>query len=537
VQGSHLISTPLDRRALALAGAALIVGAAIALLTFGQVATFVVAAAAVAVVALVFAEPVIGLAFTLFAAPFGPLENIMLGLPIESGQALLLLTLAAWLARMALRRRMGLRTGPLLWPLSLFIATGVLSFFAASSFELWAKECLKWVEVLAVYALVASEVRASSRAVKIVIGAILVSTLFEAALGIYQFGLRGTGPREFAILGDRFYRAYGTFEQPNPFGGYMGLTWPLAAGVALWAWRSLLSGGEEEKRRREAFSSLLLFTAIVATLAMALSALALVLSWSRGAWLGAGAAVVIVFIVALRRPLASLSILAGVAVLVLAFNLTDLLPASLRDRLTDFTQEFTTLDVRGVSVSADNYSVIERLAHWQAAENMIVDRPYAGVGFGNYGAAYEQYRALNWPIALGHAHNYYLNIFAETGVFGLLAYLAMWGAIIARTLWAFGGRRKTDDRPPTTDHRPPTMYDAQAPIVNPKSKIQNPKSILPFLALGFLTAWVHLGVHELVDNLYVANIFLLLGAYLGLLDGLSQQPSAANQTTNVTFDV
>ena len=39
--------------------------------------------------------------------------------------------------------------------------------------------------------------------------------LVQAFIGIWQFGLRDTGPEHFMILG-RFYRAYGTFEQPNP---------------------------------------------------------------------------------------------------------------------------------------------------------------------------------------------------------------------------------------------------------------------------------------------------------------------------------
>ena len=164
-------------------------------------------------------------------------------------------------------------------------------------------------------------------------------------------------------------------------------------------------------------------------------------------------------------------------------NLTSLLPASLVGRLTDFTQEFTSFDVRGVVIDASNYSVIERLAHWQAAENMIVDHPFLGVGFGNYAAAYDQYRALNWPIALGHAHNYYLNIFAETGIIGLLAYLILWGCIFIRTIRALNAPRQ-----------------------------------IAGVALGLLGAWVSLSVHQIVDNLYVANIYLLIGVYLGLLD-------------------
>ena len=51
--------------------------------------------------------------------------------------------------------------------------------------------------------------------------------------GIYQF-LFQVGPEGF-VLFDRFMRAYGTFEQPNPYAGYLGLTLPLAVGLVV-AW-------------------------------------------------------------------------------------------------------------------------------------------------------------------------------------------------------------------------------------------------------------------------------------------------------------
>src|SRR5690606_29605601 len=128
-----------------------------------------------------------------------------------------------------------------------------------------------------------------------------------AVIGIWQFGLRGDGPEHFLILG-RFYRAYGTFEQPNPFGGYMALNASLALGavvgygVEFWTRRR----GDEETRRQgdaatrregrithhalrtmQPLSPLWLsFIALIA----AATGLALVMSWSRGAWLGFAAA-------------------------------------------------------------------------------------------------------------------------------------------------------------------------------------------------------------------------------------------------------
>ncbi|MEW5989441.1 MAG: hypothetical protein AB1791_22670, partial [Chloroflexota bacterium] len=57
-----------------------------------------------AVLLLVFIQPLCGLALALLAGPWGAYENIILGNTLlDSGQALLLLTLVAWIGRGALR--------------------------------------------------------------------------------------------------------------------------------------------------------------------------------------------------------------------------------------------------------------------------------------------------------------------------------------------------------------------------------------------------------------------------------------------------
>jgi putative inorganic carbon (HCO3(-)) transporter len=174
-------------------------------------------------------------------------------------------------------------------------------------------------------------------------------------------------------------------------------------------------------------------------------------------------------------------LVAAAVLLLLAANF-NLLPASITDRISGLTADFQPGDVRGVDIYDENYAVIERLAHWQAAVEMVRAHPWLGVGFGNYEAAYPQYRLMNWIHPLGHAHNYYLNILAETGFLGTAAYLFFWAAVFWQSLrqlgrlgWPWRG-----------------------------------------LALGLLAAWVYLSVHHLVDKLYVNNIYIHLGTMLGL---------------------
>jgi O-antigen ligase len=112
---------------------------------------------------------------------------------------------------------------------------------------------------------------------------------------------------------------------------------------------------------------------------------------------------------------------------------------------------------------------------------MIRDRLWLGVGFGNYEAAYPRYALMRWPMALGHAHNYYLNLAAELGIVGLAAYALFWASAVwqlIRLLRRLGPAERG-------------------------------------VALGLLGAWTALAVHHLVDKLYVNNLYLLIGALLG----------------------
>jgi putative inorganic carbon (HCO3(-)) transporter len=146
-------------------------------------------------------------------------------------------------------------------------------------------------------------------------------------------------------------------------------------------------------------------------------------------------------------------------------------------------------DVRGVGINDANYAVIERLAHWQAALEMFRYNLWTGVGFGCYEPAYWDFALINWPIALGHAHNYYLSIAAETGLIGLIAYLFLWGVILWQS-WRATRRAK---------------------------------GLLRGVAIGLLGTWTHITVHHLLDNLYVNNVHLHIGVLLGLLAFVIQQ--------------
>lgn len=465
-------------------------GLAIALLPQPQIVLLVSFVALLIVGAAIFAEPIIGLALALIVGPFQPLERITLQLPLDSGQIVLALTLVAYAFRWLATGRFP-RTRPqpaIAVAFATFIAVCLVSFFAARDFRDWATECIKWLQIGLVALLVAGE--DDPRKHWVVIGAIFISAAGQAVFGIIQSDLRGFGPPEFRIRGTDSYRAYGTFEQPNPFGGFMGLTWPVAAALAFWASAQLVAGLRATDSRRltqvaraQKWTLMLL---VVAASVTALCIRALVASGSRGALVGAAAAGVALFLASARQPWRLAGLATVLALAALAFDIVNL-PASLEAQLRYFGDPSSAfgLDVRNAHVTPITFSTIERLAHWQAALRMIEVSPWLGVGFGNYAAAYPLFRLLPWENALGHAHNYYLNIFAETGIAGLVTYLALWGLVIAVT-WRLARQ-----------HRPWAFSSA--------------------LCIGVLGAWAHLTAHHLFDKLYVANMHMLIGAYLGLV--------------------
>jgi putative inorganic carbon (HCO3(-)) transporter len=450
---------------------------------------------AAAVVALALIDPVYGLAAALILGPTKPLTDAYApALPLDAGQIALILTLGAWFLHAARRGEVRVPASPFNVPLLVFVGVALLSLTDALSLGYGLNEVIKWAQIVVVMWLAVDFARRGR--LGFVVGAVLTSAAVQAAIGVWQFGLRGNGPEQFLILGGRFYRAYGTFEQPNPYGGFVGMALAVACGVALGALMGWARPVGENLRARRPLSARRVLRAASNAHAPALIGLivlaglllaGLLASWSRGAWLGFGAAAFVMLAAWPRRAWIGLLLAAGAvlaAALAMRFNL---LPGEIAARLTGFTAYFRSFDVRGVDINDLNFSVIERLAHWQAAREMARHNFWLGVGIGNYEPVYAAYALMNWPYPLGHAHNFYLNLFAETGIIGLIAYGALWIVVLWQTWRATRGG---------------------APWQRG-------------LAIGLLGAWTHLLVHSLVDKLYVANLHLHVGVLLGALSYIS----------------
>jgi len=432
-------------------------------------------------------HPSIAIGIMLVIAPLRVLISTEspISFPIDIGQMSLALVLVSWMLYILRKGKLVVLKPSILWiGIAFFVTVTAITAFSAISLTSWLTEWLKWVQVLVVVFIIFNTA-ALHRWEWLVFG-VVAAGLANALVGLYEF-VGGSGAIHLLIeeiTQWRVFRAFGTFGQPNPFGGFMGLVFPIAAMAALGYGYRLLKKPAHQQR-----------IALVAnvgfySMAAAILLVALIASWSRGAWLSIFVSIGIMVIALPRRLFVSVGIIIGIGSLVLLLSASGRLPASITNRISTITNELSsTGDVRGVDVTPANYANVERLAHWQAAVNIATAYPFLGAGFGNYDAAYANYSLIYWEISLGHAHNYYLNVLSETGMIGLAVYITLF-AIVFLSTWQV---RK------------------------------HPDFAIRAIGIGLIGSWTYLLMHSLTDNLYVNNLFLHIAVLFALAALLQKQ--------------
>jgi len=202
-------------------------------------------------------------------------------------------------------------------------------------------------------------------------------------------------------------RWYSTFYWPNPFAGFLLLLLPIAVA------RYLHARGIRELFAHGAISLLL--------------AVALVLTYSRGAWVSLALTFPIAVVVlsptswvASARRFGVLAFF-GAAVVVILTRAT-VLENSMRGLQEN----------EGTTAILGDLSIQGRLAFWSSGVRMFVDHPVLGTGAGTFGAAHPFYQR-DVRFYAKDAHNRYLQTAAELGVVGLGALI---GVVVSITmLW------------------------------------------------------------------------------------------------------
>jgi len=272
-------------------------------------------------------------------------------------------------------------------PAALFITTAGM----AAVFSVMRAESLKTLPLYAAYFMIfysAAILFKDSNTVRWALVSIIVSTIILSLLGIYQYffvkiptAAAWVDAKQFPELSTR---VYATLENPNVLGEYLGLTIPLLAGY-------FFASG---KFGHKLFLVAVLFMLIVC----------MVLTFSRGAWLGLA---VSVFIYALFKEPRLLALFIILAILSPMF-----LPSVVMNRIASIG-------------SLEDSSNAYRITIWKAALRMIKDYWLTGVGLGltAFSRVYRDYMIAGASAI--HAHNLYLEICLELGVIGIFALLWM----------------------------------------------------------------------------------------------------------------
>ena len=461
-------------------GSLIILGTAIAWLSLTEVALLLGGAI---FLILLLIEPLLSLYVLIPLIPFSSLFTVSAGgARVGLMEIILFLGVAAWLLQISVKPDQNIPRPPLLWPFLLMLAAVSLSWLNTLSLGASLVETIKWVEMLVLYLMVVALLPVGQ--VKWLVSVILLTGMAQAILGLYQFIFR-VGPEGFLLFGGRFLRAYGTFAQPNPYAGYLGLILPLALAVAIWG---LIDFDPRSTPRLSILRSGIL-RLVLFGLPFGIMLVALFATQSRSAWLGFFAAATVVFAIYNKRTmtvLVSIILLATVVALVGAFNLglTQITTSYgvIIQRLVEAGSIFTINDISSIEVTDANFATVERLAHWRAAQEMWRDNPWLGVGFGNYAVVYPAYAVGRWLDPLGHAHNYLLNIGAEAGLVGITTYLIFW-------IFTFGVLWQT---------------------------VRRSHGFERAVSVGVVGIMVHLQIHNFFDNLYVQGMYLYIAIVLAV---------------------
>lgn len=358
-------------------------------------------------------------------------------IPVTATRAAVVASVAT-LPFLLLRRREPLRWSWFLPAALLLMVVMVLSLWNADALLPGYAELYRWFVALATFWFVLQFVR-TERHIVVLLGLSGLLVLAEGGIGVVQT-LIGAGPSSFQI-GGGLSRAFGTFGMPNSFAAYMEVaTLPLIP-IVVWAgqrvvqeWRTYrlarLQGYVASSiERRALIGNLSFFMLIASSVAVGLGSIAL--SFSRGGWLGTIAAIGVMVVLLGRRAV----FLSTLYALTLAFLFMVTAPGTVvgevQERFEQLVDQAQIGDIRRVTVTDDNFAVVERMSHWQTAIAMWDEHPWIGVGVGNYNERFGDFAVHpEFDVSQGHAHNYYLHVLAETGLFGLLAYLTFLGAAL-----------------------------------------------------------------------------------------------------------
>jgi len=246
----------------------------------------------------------------------------------------------------------------------------------------------KWARYLAICIIVQDTIYSE----KTVRHGILVF-LFGAALAVlsglsqYFLGIEFLRGSSIYIADGGIRAISSSFVHYNSYAGYLVVVLPLILGFLLENdFRGLKAAG------LSVFSLLAVFT--------------FVLTFSRGGWLALTCAFIFMAFVSRKHLIRLLPILCLVAIFLFFY------PPVQERVLFSF------------STTGDN----NRFRYWTTALQMIKAHPLLGIGLGTFMGKFSEYSSV--LLSPAYAHNCYLQIWAETGMFSFFSFIGFVGAIV-----------------------------------------------------------------------------------------------------------
>lgn len=317
------------------------------------------------------------------------------GLSISATTIALACLYLSWLIRAFANRNHATKSGVNFnWPLIAYFGITLLSVFVAQDVSLGVFELWLLLEACLVYFYIAGNVRTREDVV-FVVKVLLAACLLESVVMII---LRFTGmpstiwglPTHIHIDTDPkegTMRLGGTVGSPNFTAAYLSISMTCAASVL--------------------FTNLGYLYKWLATAVLALGSIALILTFSRGGWLALALSIALLCFVTWRRR--GLSLKAPIVALLLLALLYVPFHSVIGARLFG--------DDRGSAES--------RIPLMNLAFRISEDHPLLGVGVNNFSVAMGPYLTSEFREGFLYAvHNKYLLVLTETGIGGLIAFVA-----------------------------------------------------------------------------------------------------------------
>lgn len=329
-------------------------------------------------------------------------------LPVAVGVAA-----AFWLVRLAAYGRLTVRT-PADWGVILLVLMLPVTLWATALPDQTLPEVYRLLTGIALFYAVANWAANPTRLAWIASGLILSGLAFAAIAPFSVTWTTGKLPFIPQALYDRFTLLATDTVHPNVLAGNIVILLPLAIIVLLFGLPKLSWRVKPWLLRLGAGLAFLAMLAV------------LILTQSRGGWMGFGAVVMLLALLRWRRGWILLvlgAIAAGAALYFIGLKpVLETLAAS---------NSLGTLD--------------GRLEVWSRAIYMIQDFPFTGIGMGSFGNVADVLYPffLFAPGTIPHAHNLFLQVAVDLGIPGLVAWLSIFG-LVSVVAWQVYRRGRAD---------------------------------------------------------------------------------------------